>query len=299
METLLQRAKRSFTGKATGKKPSKNNNEQDVAAQEALKLSGCIPEHIAIIMDGNGRWAKRRGKLRVMGHNAGVESVRDIVEASAQIGVKYLTLYTFSKENWKRPKQEVAALMQLLIQAIRSETETLHQNNVRLNVIGSMNDLPEKVQNVLLESLELTRGNTGMVLSLALSYSGRWEITQATKKIAEDVRRGFIDPEDISDETFERYLETYGMPHPELLIRTSGEFRLSNFLLWQLAYTEIYISNCYWPDFRRGMLYEAIRDYQGRERRYGMTSEQLENIKALELGQSPGISSSTPSDNQY
>ncbi len=248
---------------------------RDRAVQESLKATGAIPVHIAIIMDGNGRWAERRGKLRVYGHNAGIESVRDTVEASAELGVEYLTLYAFSTENWKRPKHEVSALMQLLIQAIRKETKTLHDNDVRLNAIGDTSALPPSVRDELAEAIELTKNNRRMTLSLALSYSGRWEIMQATRHIAEAVKRGELDPSEITDDVFEKHLVTYGMPHPELLIRTSGEFRISNFLLWQLAYTEIHITDCYWPDFRRDKLYAAILDFQRRERRFGMTSEQL------------------------
>ncbi|RFM23607.1 MAG: isoprenyl transferase [Candidatus Thermochlorobacter aerophilum] len=252
-----------------------HKDPNDRLMQEALKASGEIPTHIAIIMDGNGRWAKNRGQMRVSGHNAGIESVRDTVEACAELGVKFLTLYAFSKENWKRPQQEVLALMQLLIQALRKETKTLHDNDIRLNAIGNVMDLPPSVRKELTEAMDLTKNNKRMVLSLALSYSGRWEIMQATRRIAEAVRRGELKPEDITDEVFEKHLTTYGMPHPDLLIRTSGEFRISNFLLWQLAYTEIHITDCYWPDFRRQKLYEAIIDFQRRERRFGMTSEQL------------------------
>ncbi len=252
-----------------------HKDPNDRLVQEALKASGEIPTHIAIIMDGNGRWAKNRGQMRVSGHSAGIESVRDTVEACAELGVKFLTLYAFSKENWKRPQQEVLALMQLLIQALRRETKTLHDNDIRLNAIGNVMDLPPSVRKELTEAMDLTKNNKRMVLSLALSYSGRWEIMQATRRIAEAVRRGELKPEDITDEVFEKHLTTYGMPHPDLLIRTSGEFRISNFLLWQLAYTEIHITDCYWPDFRRQKLYEAIIDFQRRERRFGMTSEQL------------------------
>ncbi|MBC8043732.1 MAG: isoprenyl transferase [Rhizobacter sp.] len=241
--------------------------------QASLKTAGDIPKHIAIIMDGNGRWAKSRGEMRASGHSAGIETVRDIVEACAELGVGYLTLYTFSKENWKRPKHEVSALMQLLIKAIRKETKTLNSNNIRLNAIGNIFDLPEKVKDELVEAMHLTRNNNRMTLSLALSYSGRWEITQATRRIAEQVKLGLLNPDDINDDLFERHLATYGMPHPDLMIRTSGEFRISNFLLWQLAYTEIYIADCYWPDFRRSVLYDAIRDFQGRDRRFGLTDK--------------------------
>lgn len=277
LRTAARAAQATLNGlaKSIGITSDKHDKAEDRAVQETLKAAGDIPRHIAVIMDGNGRWAKSRGELRVAGHSAGVESVRDTVEASAQLGVKYLTLYAFSKENWKRPKTEVTALMQLLIKAIRKETKTLNENNIRLNAIGNIYELPEKVKDELLEAMNLTKNNKRMTLSLALSYSGRWEIMQATRRIAEQVKLGLLNPEDINDDLFERHLATYGMPHPELMIRTSGEFRISNFLLWQLAYTEIYIADCYWPDFRRQALYAAIRDFQKRERRYGMTSEQL------------------------
>jgi undecaprenyl diphosphate synthase len=247
----------------------------DKRIQETLKAEGEIPRHIAIIMDGNGRWAARRGQLRVSGHNAGVASVRDTVEVCAELGVEYLTLYAFSTENWKRPKTEVSALMHLLIQAIRKETKTLHDNNIKLNAIGDIFSLPPVVRKELEEAMDITQHNKRLTLSLALSYSGRWEIMEATRRIAEEVKAGKLQPNEITDDVFERHLATYGMPHPDLMIRTSGEFRISNFLLWQLAYTEIHITDCYWPDFRRDKLYEAIRDFQRRERRFGMTGEQL------------------------
>ncbi len=275
MKTLTKLSPKPGLAPETLRRNHVHKDPNDRLVQEALKASGEIPTHIAIIMDGNGRWAKNRGQMRVSGHNAGVESVRDTVEACAELGVKFLTLYAFSKENWKRPQQEVLALMQLLIQALRKETKTLHDNDIRLNAIGNVMDLPPKVREELAEAIALTKNNQRMVLSLALSYSGRWEIMQATRRIAEAVRRGELKPEDITDEIFEKHLATYGMPHPDLLIRTSGEFRISNFLLWQLAYTEIHITDCYWPDFRRQKLYEAIVDFQRRERRFGMTSEQL------------------------
>ncbi len=275
MKTLTKLSPKPRLAPETLRRNHIHKDPNDRLVQEALKASGEIPTHIAIIMDGNGRWAKNRGQMRVSGHNAGIESVRDTVEACAELGVKFLTLYAFSKENWKRPQQEVLALMQLLIQALRKETKTLHDNDIRLNAIGNVMDLPPKVREELTEAMALTQNNKRMVLSLALSYSGRWEIMQATRRIAEAVRRGELKPEDITDEIFEKHLTTYGMPHPDLLIRTSGEFRISNFLLWQLAYTEIHITDCYWPDFRRQKLYEAIMDFQRRERRFGMTSEQL------------------------
>ncbi len=251
----------------------------DLELQKSLKSEGTLPKHVAIIMDGNGRWAKERGKIRVMGHKAGVKSVRDIVEASRQLGIQYLTLYTFSKENWKRPKHEISALMNILVSALHEDTEELHKNNIRINFIGRSEDLPEKVQKTLLEAVELTKNNTQMVLSLALSYSGRWEIMEAAKKLAKAVRDGEIDPEAIDETVFENALSTYDLPDPELMIRTSGEMRLSNFLLWQLAYSEIHISECYWPDFDRLKYYDALRDFQCRERRYGLTSEQINQLK--------------------
>ena len=247
----------------------------DRKIQEELKRSGEIPTHIAIIMDGNGRWAKRRGLPRVAGHREGVKSVRDVVEACAQLGVKYLTLFAFSTENWRRPKEEIDTLMKLLIRTLRSETEKLHKNDIKLMAIGDIDSLPKEVRQELKEAMEKTKNNKRMVLNLALSYSGRWEIIEAVKEIAKDVKRGKIKVEEIDDKLFSSYLNTAGIPDPDLLIRTSGELRISNFLLWQIAYTELYITDCLWPDFRRKHLYEAIRDYQRRERRFGMISEQI------------------------
>lgn len=247
----------------------------DRKIQEELKRSGGIPTHIAIIMDGNGRWAKRRGLPRVAGHREGVKSVRDVVEACAQLGVKYLTLFAFSTENWRRPKEEIDTLMKLLIKTLRSETEKLHKNDIKLMAIGDIDSLPKEVRQELKEAMEKTKNNKRMVLNLALSYSGRWEIIEAVKEIARDVKKGKVKIEEIDDKLFSNYLKTAGIPDPDLLIRTSGELRISNFLLWQIAYTELYITDCLWPDFRRKHLYEAIRDYQRRERRFGMTSEQI------------------------
>jgi len=247
----------------------------DRKIQEELKRSGEIPMHIAIIMDGNGRWAKRRGLPRVSGHREGVKSVRDVVEACAQLGVKYLTLFAFSTENWRRPKEEIDTLMKLLIKTLRSETEKLHKNDIKLMAIGDIDSLPREVRQELKEAMEKTKNNKRMVLNLALSYSGRWEIIEAVKEIARDVKKGKVKIEEIDDKLFSNYLKTAGIPDPDLLIRTSGELRISNFLLWQIAYTELYITDCLWPDFRRKHLYEAIRDYQRRERRFGMTSEQI------------------------
>ncbi|MDX5418733.1 MAG: isoprenyl transferase [Hymenobacteraceae bacterium] len=234
-----------------------------------------LPKHIAVIMDGNGRWAKKRGGLRIFGHQNAITAVRETVEAAAEMGVEYLTLYAFSTENWSRPATEVSALMQLLVSTIRKETATLNKNNIRLQTIGNTASLPAACQRELLEAIEMTKDNTRMTLVLALSYSGRWDITQAMQRIAANVGHGTIAPEEISEATITQYLSTAGMPDPELLIRTSGEQRISNFLLWQLAYTELYITELLWPDFRKEHLYEAIVSYQRRERRFGKTSEQL------------------------
>ncbi len=226
-------------------------------------------------MDGNGRWAKKRGMPRIAGHSEGVESVRDTVEACGQLGVQYLTLYAFSTENWKRPAEEVSLLMRLLLKALKDETDRLHRNNVRLQAIGDIAALPREVQDELCEDIEKTRDNTGLTLTLALSYSGRWDITQAIRKMAADLKSGKIAEAAIADGLVTNYLSTTGIPDPDLLVRTSGEFRISNFLLWQLAYSEIFITDKHWPSFRRDELYTAIRDYQKRERRFGMVSEQL------------------------
>lgn len=234
---------------------------------------GQVPSHIAIIMDGNGRWAKSRGNIRTQGHKAGVDSVRDITEACAQIGVKYLTLYAFSTENWGRPKMEVNALMRLLARSLRQEAENLNENNIRLETIGQIDRFPKKCQRELKEAMELTKDNDRLQLCLALSYSGRWDITEAVKKLAHQVKDGDIEPEDINDEMISAHLSTADIPDPELIIRTSGEYRLSNFLLWQLAYSELYITETYWPDFRRKELYKAIQSFQKRERRFGKISE--------------------------
>ncbi|WP_158824830.1 isoprenyl transferase [Mucilaginibacter lacusdianchii] len=234
-----------------------------------------LPEHIAIIMDGNGRWAKGKGKLRVFGHHNGVLSVRDVVEGAGELGVKYLTLYTFSAENWNRPSFEVTAIMELLVSTINKEIKKLMQNNVRLNAIGDLNMLPGKCHKELLGAIEKTSGNTGLVLTLALSYSSRREIMQAAKNIALQVERGELKSEDINEDVFAQNLYTHNIPDPELLIRTSGEYRISNYLLWQIAYAELYFTEKLWPDFRREDLFEAILDYQKRERRFGKISEQV------------------------
>jgi undecaprenyl diphosphate synthase len=249
--------------------------EKDLEIQNAIKESGVIPKHIAIIMDGNGRWARQRGLPRVSGHKAGVDSVRDVVEACAQLGVKYLTLYTFSTENWKRPKKEVSTLMRLLVKSLKKETDELHKNNIRLTAIGDFSSLPEIVQANMKDAMGLTANNSRMTLVLALSYSGRWEIMEAVKKIVSAYAQKEINLNEIDCDLMDSYLTTSNIPDPDLLIRTSGEFRVSNFLLWQIAYTEFYIANVFWPDFRPKHLYEAIRDFQKRERRFGKVSEQL------------------------
>lgn len=234
-----------------------------------------LPRHIAIIMDGNGRWAKDQGQDRLFGHIHGVESVRNIVEGCAELGVEYLTLYAFSTENWERPEYEVIGLMELLVNTIRDEAETLNKNNIRLHVIGDMSLLPDYARNELQEALEITKNNEGLNLIMALSYSGRWELLNAVKNIAYEVKKGALQVEDINQDTLQRYLCTSGFPDPELMIRTSGEYRISNFLLYQLAYAELYFTNVRWPDFRKENLYEAILDFQNRERRFGKTSEQV------------------------
>lgn len=248
---------------------------KDKAVQDELKKNGEIPEHIAIIMDGNGRWAKSQGKTRVFGHRQGVTSVRDAVEACGQLGVKYLTLYTFSTENWKRPKDEVTILMKLLIKSLKNETDRLHENNVRLIATGNLEKLPDIVYKELQDAMRKTKDNKLMTLNLALSYSGRWDIINAVRKIAGDVEKRKIKTEDINENLFPSYLATSGIPDPDLMIRTGGEYRISNFLLWELAYTEIYIDDVFWPEFRRQHLYNAIREFQKRERRFGLVSEQL------------------------
>jgi undecaprenyl diphosphate synthase len=234
-----------------------------------------LPKHIAIIMDGNGRWAKEKGKLRIFGHRSGVHSVRDVVEGAGEIGIKYITLYTFSAENWSRPKLEVSAIMELMVSTIHKEIDNFMKNNIKLNAIGDLKMLPGKCYQELNSAIKKTSANTGIVLTLALSYSSRREIVQAAKNIACRVRNGELNIDNIDEETFENNLYTSGMPDPELLIRTSGEYRISNYLLWQIAYAELYFTPKLWPDFRREDLFEAIIDYQKRERRFGMTSEQL------------------------
>jgi undecaprenyl diphosphate synthase len=234
-----------------------------------------IPQHIAIIMDGNGRWAKQQGEDRIFGHHEGVNSVREIVEAAAEVGVKYLTLYAFSTENWNRPKDEVDALMELLVATISMETPQLHKNGVKLEAIGDLKSLPVSCFNELQESINTTKNNTRLTLVLALSYSSKWEITNSVKEIAAQVAAGKLKAENITEEIISSYLCTTKYPDPELMIRTSGEHRISNFLLWQLAYAEFYFTDKLWPDFRKADFFEAINDYQSRERRFGKTSEQI------------------------
>ncbi|MDQ2177509.1 isoprenyl transferase [Marinifilum sp. D714] len=234
-----------------------------------------LPSHLAIIMDGNGRWAKMRGEHRIVGHQNGVEAVRQTVEGAAELGISYLTLYAFSTENWNRPQDEVLGLMSLLVEAIENETPTLMKNNVRLKAIGNLDSLPVEVREKLNGTINTTSVNTGLTLVLALSYSSRWEIVNAVKLIADKVADGQMSSEDINDSIFENHLTTAGIPDPELMIRTSGETRISNFLLWQLAYAELYFTELFWPDFDKEELYKALYNYQNRERRFGKTSEQL------------------------
>lgn len=234
-----------------------------------------LPQHVAIIMDGNGRWAKARGKERYVGHQEGVVSVRKVVEAASDLGISYLTMYTFSTENWNRPQEEVDALMTLMVAAIKKETPDLMKNNVRLDAIGNLDRLPEEARNTLQECIDETSVNTGTTVVLALSYSSRWEITDAVKQIAIQVKSGELDVRSITEDIISQHLTTRNIPDPDLLIRTGGEQRLSNFLLWQLSYAEFYFTDIYWPDFRKEELYEAILYYQQRERRFGKTSEQL------------------------
>jgi undecaprenyl diphosphate synthase len=236
-----------------------------------------LPQHIAIIMDGNGRWAEEKGQDRLYGHFHGVESVRDIVEGAAELGVGYLTLYAFSTENWDRPQPEVDGLMALLVDTIRKEVPVLNKNNIRLHVIGNTELLPEFARLELQEALQMTEHNTGLNLIMALSYSSRWELVNAVKNIGLDIEKGTIKAEDICADTLEHYLATSNFPDPELMIRTSGEYRISNFLLYQLAYAELYFTNTRWPDFRKENLYEAIIDFQSRERRFGKTGHQIQS----------------------
>lgn len=254
-----------------------SNKEQtpDELLQAQLKNSGEIPAHIAIIMDGNGRWAKSRGLPRVAGHKQGVETVRDIVEASSQIGVNFLTLYTFSTENWKRPVEEVSILMRLLLNNLKERVDELDEKDIKITCIGDIKSLPKEVQEQLAADIERTKNNKRMTLNLALSYSGRWELLEAFKSINRSIQQKELLVEEISEETISNHLTTKNMPDPDLIIRTSGEFRVSNFLLWQVAYSEFVISNVFWPEFKREDLYDAISNFQKRERRFGKVSEQI------------------------
>jgi undecaprenyl diphosphate synthase len=237
-----------------------------------------LPRHVAVIMDGNGRWAKKKGALRIFGHRNAVQAVRDVTEGCGELGVKYLTLYAFSTENWGRPKEEIEGLMELLVNTVKQEINTLMENQVRLLTIGETSHLPADCQENLNWAKEKTKNNSGLTLIMALSYSGRWELTKAAQSIARAVEKGELKSSEINEATIENYLQTYGIPDPELLIRTSGEMRVSNFLLWQIAYTELYITPTLWPDFRKEHLYEAIWSYQQRERRFGKTSEQMNPV---------------------
>jgi undecaprenyl diphosphate synthase len=240
-------------------------------------LKDKLPKHIAIIMDGNGRWAKKRSFDRIRGHQEGIESARAVVKCCRELGIQVLTLYAFSLENWSRPAIEIKALMELLKRYLKSELSELIKNNIRLNVIGDTHILPEDVWKMVSEAVQKTAANKGMILNIALSYSGRDEIVQAVRKISRDLQDGKITSDQISEDTFEQYLFTAGLPDPDLLIRTSGEYRISNFLLWQIAYTELYVTDVLWPDFRKDNLILALLDFQKRERRFGLTHEQIKN----------------------
>lgn len=237
-----------------------------------------LPRHVAVIMDGNGRWAKKKGALRIFGHQNAVQAVRDVTEGCGELGIKYLTLYAFSTENWSRPKDEIEGLMELLVNTLKQEIKTLMENQVKLLTIGDTTQLPEDCQKNLQWAIDQTANNSGLKLIMALSYSGRWELTTAVKRIAQDIEWGRLSASDINEHLIENYLQTSGIPDPELLIRTSGEMRVSNFLLWQMAYTELYITPTLWPDFRKEHLYEAVWAYQQRERRFGKTSEQMNPV---------------------
>lgn len=256
-------------------KKEENIDRKMTSIKELLDMTR-IPRHVAIIMDGNGRWAKSHGKERVFGHQEGVDSVDKVTEAAAELGVEYLTLYAFSTENWNRPQAEVDALMEILSMTLRTHIGKISKNNVRLLVIGDMERLSDKTRENLQHAMDETAQNTGLKLVLALSYSARWEISNAAKLIAEDVKNGKLSVSDIDEKLFSQYLTTKEMPDPDYLIRTSGELRISNFLLWQLSYSELYFCDLCWPDFKKEQFYEAILDYQRRERRFGKTSEQVQ-----------------------
>lgn len=244
--------------------------------KEKLDLTK-IPKHLAIIMDGNGRWAKKKGAMRIFGHRHAIQAVKDAIEGADNLGVKYLTLFSFSTENWSRPQDEVKALMELLVKTIIDEISLMMKNNIRLISIGDVNSLPKSAYEKLQEAKKQTENNTGLTVILALSYSGQWELAQAAKRIAQKVSEGKLRPEEITQQTIADHLDTAGIPDPELMIRTSGEYRISNFLLWQLAYTELYFTPVLWPDFRIEHLYAAVEDYQKRERRFGKTGEQVKS----------------------
>jgi undecaprenyl diphosphate synthase len=252
--------------------------DQETARTEELRGridAGRVPQHVAIIMDGNGRWAKQHGEERIVGHMNGVRGVREALTGASEIGVRYLTLYAFSTENWNRPQPEVNALMDLLVRTVVNELDELHQNAVRLRAIGDLDSLPASCRETLNDAIARTAGNDRITLTLALSYSARWELVQAAQRIGQAVKDGRLDPQDINEQAFEAQLATHGMPDPELLIRTSGEQRISNFLLWQIAYAELWFTPTLWPDFRKGHLFQAVLDYQNRERRFGLISEQV------------------------
>ena len=238
-----------------------------------------LPSHVAIIMDGNGRWARQRGLDRIFGHEQGVSAVREVIETAAELKIRFLTLYTFSTENWGRPDEEVSALMGIMVQSLSNEADTLLKNNIKLMAIGDMDRLADNVKEKLFETIKLTSVSTGLNLIIALSYSSRWEITVAARRISTDAKEGKINPDSITEDDFEKYLTTHGIPDPELMIRTSGELRISNFLLWQIAYTELYFTEILWPDFGKDDFYNAIIDFQKRERRFGKTSEQVSEKK--------------------
>lgn len=238
---------------------------------------GKIPRHLAVIMDGNGRWAQKKGAMRIFGHRNAMTAVREAIEGSAELGIEFITLYAFSTENWSRPKEEINALMELLVSAIRDEVGTMMKNNIRLAAIGDIKSLPKRCLANLLEAIDTTKGNTGLTVTLALSYSGKWDIEEAIKTIVEKVVSNEISTEDITQDLISSHLSTKGIPDPELLIRTSGELRISNFMLWQLAYTELYFTEVLWPDFRKEDLHAAILAYQKRERRFGKTGAQIKS----------------------
>jgi undecaprenyl diphosphate synthase len=258
---------------------SKKLSAKDLVLIENVKATGNIPEHIAIIMDGNGRWAKNRNLPRAAGHKRGVETVREMVQSCISLGVKYLTLYTFSTENWKRPQKEISMLMRLMVKSLQNETNELNQNNVKITSIGNTESLPKIVQKELEQAKKITENNTQLVLNLAISYSGRWEVIEAVKKIARDHANGLIKLSDIDEQLVSSKLNTGEMPDPDLMIRSGGEHRISNFLIWQIAYSELYVNNILWPDFKCKHLIEAIEDYQKRERRFGLISDQISDTR--------------------